>query len=394
VQRARALSAVLASGLVAAILLGGCGKSNATRSTGDASSGGPAGGDQSSSSSGESPSGGAPPTSGRENGGSGGNTLGGTCENCAAGNAGETSSAPNACNATADTTPNVPAPTSLDPDSVARAATVVGSCIPDDGVARNAAHIWLAHFDGGLGHRFAAQLNCLANATCGCQAVMQCLGWSYAPLGDACITSCEGPVLHACGDGAKVNVDCAAFGLVCDPEAGCIEGNAESCSTEKPSCTADGEVRFCDDGFMRETPCASLGFSCVDGKCTGKGDACSADPSPQPDAAVPIGTGCRGDVLEACLGGKATTLDCAAQGPGFTCQTIGDAHFCGLGSECVPADNYRDVSGTTCDGALLTFCNAGRREQIDCRALGFDDCDVDAKQDHYGCTPVLSLTSD
>ena len=53
--------------------------------------------------------------------------------------------APGACRAAPDTSPTFPVTTELDAAQVARAAAVIGSCMPDDGVARNATHIWLAH---------------------------------------------------------------------------------------------------------------------------------------------------------------------------------------------------------------------------------------------------------
>lgn len=398
--RARALNAVLGGCLLWAAGLAACGESDETRkrseaSAGEAATGGNAGSGESSSGgtagNGESSPGGNGQTGGEKNGTSGGSGAGGDCSDCAAGgSAGATSGTPNACQAKPDKTPNLPEPTSLDADVVARAAVVLGSCIPDDGVARNAASVWLARFaDDRAWLRFGTQLDCLANATCGCHAVEQCLGWSYESISAFCTTGCDGSVFWQCGDGVRGNVDCARLDLSCDPEGGCVDGTPVRCTgTEEPTCTNEGNVRFCDGKVMRETPCGSLGFSCVDGLCTGKGDPCSG-PSPQLESSVPVGTGCRGDVLEACLGDKATTVACVDQGPGFTCQTIGDAHFCGRAADCVPSDLYGDPSEPSCEGTVLTFCNAGRREQIDCRALGFDGCEVNTAVGHYGCTPVL-----
>ena len=326
----------------------------------------------------------------------GGSTAGGKCSNCmVSGDAGATSRPLGACRATADPTPSLPEPTSLDPDAVARAAAVLGSCVADDGIARTATRIWLGHFGADLvDFRLVAQLDCLANAACGCKTLEQCYGWKHEATTETCTGSCEGSVFHACGNGTKLTFDCAPFGFSCSPVANCISDMAAGCTVEAPRCTGDGDVSFCDLGFWRVAPCASLGFNCVDGKCTGDGDPCSADTTSSVEfqLSAPVGTGCRGNVLEACLGGRATTLSCAEQGPGFTCQTVGDAHFCGLGADCVPADApYEAVSEATCNGTLLDFCNAGRREQIECRSLGFEGCDIDPKNGHYGCTPGDSL---
>jgi hypothetical protein len=57
----------------------------------------------------------------------------------------------------------------------------------------------------------------------------------------------------------------------------------------------------------------------------------------------------------------------------------------------VPADNYFSAQPASCDGAVLSFCNAGRVEQVDCLALGFSGCEVDSSNNRYGCTPGASL---
>ncbi len=134
-------------------------------------------------------------------------------------------------------------------------------------------------------------------------------------------------------------------------------------------------------------------FACEGGKCVGAGAACTATSSGEDELVAPAGTGCSGDTLQACLGGHATTVNCAEQGPDFSCQSVQGAFFCGLAAECVPADNYSgsDTSPPTCDGNVLTFCNAGRLEHLDCTTLGFTDCEINHKVDHYGCTPGAVL---
>ncbi len=225
----------------------------------------------------------------------------------------------------------------------------------------------------------------------------QCLGWSYSlppTPPDTCTGGCDGDVFTGCGDGVKVTMDCSRFGLSCEPGANCSTGTATACDGSAPAtCTADGEVEFCDDSFVRQTPCASLGFACSAGKCVGEGAACTASLFGQNELVAPAGTGCTGDTLQACLGGHATSLNCAEQGPGFSCQSLSGTFFCRLAAECMPADNYSNSVTTppACDGNVLSFCSAGRLEHLDCTTLGFTGCEIDHKAGHDGCTPGATL---
>jgi hypothetical protein len=297
--------------------------------------------------------------------------------------------APGACRAAPDASPSFPLVTELDPDSVARAAAVIGSCMPDDGVARNAAHIWLGHLAAPRSYfRASAQLECLANASCGCAAIEHCLGWSYARAPESCLGRCDGDVFTGCGDDVQVTIDCGRFGLSCDPEANCVAEAAVACDGSEPArCSADGELLFCDDDFMRRAPCQSLGFRCVDDQCTGGGAACSESSPGEGELVDLVGTACAGATLTACVAGGQAEVDCATYGPGFTCQSVDGNFFCGLAAECVPADNYAAAHPARCDGNQLSFCNAGRLETIDCLSLGFSGCEVDSSADRYGCTP-------
>ena len=123
----------------------------------------------------------------------------------------------------------------------------------------------------------------------------------------------------------------------------------------------------------------------------GKGATCSADSFGEDELVAPTGIGCSGDTLQACLGGHTTSIDCKTQGPGFSCQSVGDAFFCGLAAECVPADNYQSAQPATCEGNMLGFCSAGRLEHVDCTELGFTGCEVSSKLGRYGCTPGATL---
>lgn len=307
-------------------------------------------------------------------------------------NAGGASSLP-ACSANRDSSPSLPEPSQLDPDVLARAAVVVGSCVPDDGVARNAAHIWREHLGAPLFHRrLGAQLDCLANAACGCTALEQCLGMKrgLAPAA-GCAAQCAGDVLSGCEDEQQFELDCGSLGQTCDESLNCVSEPAQACEgTEAPSCSAEGEVRYCSRGIWRTTPCQSVGFSCLNGECVGQGAACDASPD---ESQVELsGMACSGDTLQACLGERATTVDCTKQGPGFSCQSVSGTFFCGLDAECVPPNPAgAAMPPASCDGDVLTFCSAGRIERLDCTALGFSGCEIDTSVGRYGCVPGAVL---
>jgi len=302
-----------------------------------------------------------------------------------------------ACRAEPELTPSFPAATALDPDLVARAAVVIGSCMPDDGVARNATHLWLSHLAAPRAYyRFVDQLSCLANADCGCAAVEHCLGWSYRQAPTDCPITCKNDVFSGCDEDIQLSVDCARLGMHCDYQEICVAEAPAACQGSARSCSAQGEVTYCDNGALRKTPCEALGFSCVAGECVGGGASCGDGVGDTYELALPIGTGCAGTTLRACLGGQSTDIDCATRGPGFSCQSRDGSFFCGLAAECVPANNYSaaDSTAATCDGTTLSFCNAGRLEHLDCTAFGFTGCDLDRSVNHYGCTPALQLSTD
>jgi hypothetical protein len=301
--------------------------------------------------------------------------------------------APGACRAAPDASATSPLPTELDADLVARAAAVIGSCMPDDGVARNATHLWFSHLAAPrLYFRLSAQLECLANASCGCEAIEHCLGWRYARAPENCVGRCDDDVFTGCGDEVQLSVDCGRLGLTCDRAANCVAEAAVPCDgSEAPTCSAEGEVLFCDDHFMRRAPCQSLGFTCVAGKCSGGGAACAGQSSSDGELVDLVGTACTGATLTACVGGRTAEVDCSTYGPSFTCQSLDGNFFCGLANECVPADNYASAQPASCDGTQLSFCNAGRRETLDCLALGFSGCEVDSSSDRYGCTPGVMI---
>lgn len=319
--------------------------------------------------------------------------VAGAQRSASAGASGGGAPSSSACAATRDPSPSLPEPTELDPDVLARAAVVVGSCMPDDGVARNAGHIWNEHLGAPLfHHRLGAQLDCLANGACGCTAIEECLGIKRALAPAAgCAAQCAGDVLSGCEDEQQFVLDCGSLGQSCDESLNCVSEPAQACEgSEAPTCSAEGEVRYCSRGIWRTTPCQSVGFSCLNGECVGEGAACDA--SPDASEVELTGMACSGDTLQACLGGRATTVDCTKQGPGFSCQSVSGTFFCGLAAECAPpTPSGAAMPPASCDGNVLTFCSAGRIERLDCTTLGFTGCEIDTSASRYGCVPGAAL---
>jgi hypothetical protein len=117
-----------------------------------------------------------------------------------------------------------------------------------------------------------------------------------------------------------------------------------------------------------------LGLNCVDGPsiyepyCQGEGPRC-VGPIETEVNLDPLGTGCDGNVLQACVAGREDSIDCRNWGSNFSCQQVGSAYFCGEASECDPA-TYQ----YTCEGTEIVFCDAGRLVRVDCTSFGFTSC--------------------
>ena len=310
-----------------------------------------------------------------------------------AGSAGDSSS----CHASRDPAPRVLAPSALDPHTVALAAAVYGSCVPDDGVTRNAAYWWSGQASNGkMYYRTQLQLECLAHSACGCSALEHCLGYAYGPSSD-CQPGCVGDVFTGCGsevdlqEGYRASFDCQSLGLYCDPKEVCTDGAKATCDASfLPRCNAAGQPEVCENGLVRHGPtCAALGLDCAGGGCVGRGASCDSS-GLQSETVRWHGVSCSGATLSACVGGKLASVDCSGQGPGFGCQHVADDYFCGLAAECDPPNDSGTSTRASCNGSTLEFCNAGRLEHIDCLSLGFTGCDL-SEPGHFGCIPGISL---
>ncbi len=335
--------------------------------------------------------------SGGSTGSGGSSSSGGTTSSAGTTSSGGTVST-SLCEASASPEPVFSTPAALDADLVARAALVIGSCNPDDGVDRNAAHIWEGDLQPPAFYfRTGSQSDCLANAHCGCAAMDQCLGIALEQT-STCVAGCAGDVFSYCGSdnsdlpvGYRYRVDCGKLGMSCDDAANCVDEPVVACDgTAPPTCTGDGAVEYCDGEFVRHSaPCSTFGLACQDGECVGTGAACTDTSFANAGEIILQGVSCSGSTLEACVNGQLANIDCTTRGPAFSCQTVGTAFFCGLAAECEPADHGSASPSNpgACDGNVFTFCNAGRLEHIDCTELGFTGCEVDRSIGHYGCIP-------
>jgi len=342
---------------------------------------------------------GGPAAGGSHAGMSGSGGKGGSAGTSMSGSSGESGTGPTpvTCQAHPAEHPTLPDPTELDAALVARAAVITGSCMPDDGVNRNATHFWSSHRSAARPwYRFATQLDCLAHADCGCDALEACLSWYNGPARDTCVPGCQGKVWTQCNDSttpaSELTLDCGKLGLDCDDDAGCIDEPNPDCGSlglGQVQCTSDGRQETCSAGVLMHTPaCDGFGLTCSDGLCTGDGDACVTDYTQQgdPEQVVFQATACDGDTLVACENEHVARIDCTTEGPGFSCQDVGSKSFCGLASECEPADDgLNGEFEASCSGSVLTFCNAGRIEALDCTTLGFESCEIEPGVGHYGC---------
>ncbi|MBI5531119.1 MAG: hypothetical protein HY898_00285 [Deltaproteobacteria bacterium] len=270
-----------------------------------------------------------------------------------------------------------------DPDAVARAAVVVGSCVPDDRPTSYASHFydtWLNPDRNGLCLRNA--ISCLATHGGGCKAVADCLATEVDLLGP-CERACEGNVAVACDDELRFRSDCGRLGQ------SCVSGRCVEASSGAPACTSQSFEDRCDNGapvgcsggFEKKGPvCADhQGLVCGDSgfgekACVGSGAACQQTVGNSYEVVVEDGLACIGNSLDACTNGKRHTFDCNGLVPGFSCQAVAGATppaFCGLASECSPKQGKWKE---TCEGDMVVMCNAGRTQKVDCKSLGFSGC--------------------
>ena len=273
----------------------------------------------------------------------------------------------------------------LDPSVAARAAIVLGSCVPDDKPSRILERMYTTRDADDVQARvYQGATQCLATKGGGCQALVECLSM-LVDLSGPCADSCEGDVSSACDSALHFRVNCARFGMKCDPKELCLAPSASACNpaTFVPSCDGDVPSRCVGGHVMHGIHCAEFGLDChVAGTpvppatkppagCSGAGTTCTGSGGPILGLDLRDSTACDGSRIKQCIDGLRGTFDCATFGTGFSCQTIGPFGFCGRGADCKPGS----ATPATCDGDSVVICNAGRSEKIDCKSLGFTGCD-------------------
>jgi hypothetical protein len=167
-------------------------------------------------------------------------------------------------------------------------------------------------------------------------------------------------------------LDCVeAAGPDCDAQAACSPAPpAERCGELGQGSFCDGDVVVsCFSGLVEfTTDCAEWRLACSEegdaASCQGDGRSC-----------LPGTEGCDGDDAILCLGYREATVACDGLVEGRTCAMSGDR------AECAPPGDGCDPLTTpgACEGSELVLCSAGGGStRVDCAALGFETCTLDA----------------
>lgn len=162
-----------------------------------------------------------------------------------------------------------------------------------------------------------------------------------------------------------------AAGPDCAAQAACSPSPPTSrCATLGQGGFCDGDVVVsCFSGLVEyTTDCADWGLACSEegdaASCQGDGRSC-----------LPGTERCDGDDAILCMGHREATIDCADLVVGRTCATSGGR------AECAPPGDDCDPLATpgSCEGSEIVLCSAGGGStRVDCAALGFETCTLDA----------------
>jgi hypothetical protein len=224
----------------------------------------------------------------------------------------------------------------------------------------------------GRGGLTASYIACLGAGTAGCSDLATCMGMSFGS--GYCTTytsSCAGNIETSCNPGPpsySFIVDCKkAYGATCMTHPTvpgitlCSKG--KTCSgTSSYYCSGNQWVTCLAGIESIVLDCAWAGAVCRNNTCTGPGGPCTGAKST-----------CDGpDTIAYCINGYRLRVKCSPLGTGFSCKPSAvTGARCQQGTACDPDT----ASGTeTCTGSMLNVCNAGKKEQVDCKALGFSGC--------------------
>jgi hypothetical protein len=218
------------------------------------------------------------------------------------------------------------------------------------------------------------EVNCLAEAGSDCDRARACL--NYGQTAASCSGTsqmCDGNTWVSCDGLTGINGNNGTRRFKCsslNAGASCLVANGQAdcgyatCAIGFPTC--DGDVlETCTTGIRQRYDCGRTNSTCVPGAglsqahCRGTGPGCS-------------GTGnlrCDGTFVVSCSDGQEARYDCKRQNLGCFEHANTRGVDCALGEECDPADFAAE-----CNGLKLTYCNKGRRSQINCGDYGFNGC--------------------
>ncbi|MBN1947930.1 MAG: hypothetical protein JW797_19845 [Bradymonadales bacterium] len=237
--------------------------------------------------------------------------------------------------------------------------------------------------------------DCYIEAT-NCEEVRAC-GHATEAQGQVCSGTdddphCSGDVLVECSDDPEEPheaYDCGAAGMVCgegDSDADCGESRCTP-GTDADYCQGDAlwECDYGSDVYIVRDCRYSIGYHCSqEGEewvCFQyAGGTCQEDPEYEGEF-VCIGTGpecdsstfqnyCEGTTLVSCRNDKEARYDCRNNGSHMTCGESDSGHM-----ECVEAAGACSLrTPETCADGVITYCAAGRVEQLNCRTYGYSGC--------------------
>jgi hypothetical protein len=277
-----------------------------------------------------------------------------------------------------------------DPQLALRAAVFLGSCLSEGNDHLSPQGLLDAmYYVVQTGWPFETALEyttqCFADRTDGCAAVEDCFA-AHAVFNEGeCNTTClPGNVAQICAGTHSLFLECDRLGMQCTPRGCSPYPVLEPCDPVTFEQCQDGTPYHCSVDYpysRRGAPCSEIGMECsviqVGSEpwsvCKGTGAACeSLSTSYNSISFGAADVACQGTEARACVNGAEHVYDCGSLGDGFACQGTGTYAFCGLSNDCNPGGTFQ----TTCEGEQIVVCNAGRVDRIDCKALGFDGCDM------------------
>ena len=284
-----------------------------------------------------------------------------------------------------------------DRDAVAKAAIFVESCIHealslDVNINSRIDSMYATVMKSTLERSIAEHVSCFKRKTNGCQAVQECLGIAIVPHEPAFATGCTNGVglrriVSQSGETRDLWLNCDDLGdLNCyalpEPWCGAPRGacTAPTCHMFE-GCPINCQYSPADDKMLgyAEIRCWDYDLVCNDdgseALCMGSGAACSISNATSNEyfADFRNGISCSDETqLLTCINGHEQPFDCSTLGKEFKCIG-GSRPHCGVDFQC----NYDGSNPLpTCNGSLLTVCNAGENITIDCVSLGFQGCDA------------------